>query len=51
MKTTALLALVLLTAGPALAHTAAIPHAHGETTVWPVLVACGTIALAAISFR
>ena len=51
MKTTTLTALSLLTAVPALAHTAGgVPHAHADSSVWPVLIACGLIALAAVIY-
>lgn len=50
MKTTTLFALYLLTAGPALAHTASLPQAHADARVWPVLIGCGLIALAAVVY-
>ncbi|MBJ3762489.1 hypothetical protein ILP92_07005 [Maribius pontilimi] len=50
MKTTTLFALSLLTAGPALAHTASLPHAHADAHAWPVLTACGLIAMAAVVY-
>lgn len=50
MKATTIAALTLLSASPALAHTAAVPHAHPDASVWPVLIACAVIVLAAVVY-
>ena len=50
MKTPTLFLLSLMTAGPALAHTASLPHAHADASAWPVLIACALIALAAFVY-
>lgn len=50
MKTTTLAVLSLLSANPALSHTAATSHAHADASVWPVLSACVGIAIAAIVY-
>ena len=50
MKTTTIIALSLLAAGPALAHPAGLPHAHAEASLWPLLIGCVAIAGAALLY-
>ena len=50
MKATTFFALTVLSASPALAHSADLPHAHADASVWPVLIACVGIAIAAFIY-